>query len=260
MTFASIPARWLGSLALSFLSCVGAQTLPAAPVAPAPAEVEVSTQPSTPQRFEQAWDVVELMGQPMLADAERPARLLLRPQGSLWVDGGCNYFSGRIERDAQGLFRVSKYGGTHSACEKPPRSEALLNSALMLVDGYRWDGGLVLRSGSSDVLRLQPSANQDSNDIEQGLAGRAAPAPAAAPAPVQQAAAQACRKVKAKSKTKGGRAVSTTQQVCKPVAAKAGKAGAKSGQSRASKSVSGKAKSAAKAKPVASNGKPKRPS
>lgn len=256
MTFASIPARWLGSLALSFLSCVGAQTLPAAPVAPAPAEVEVSTQPSTPQRFEQAWDVVELMGQPMLADAERPARLLLRPQGSLWVDGGCNYFSGRIERDAQGLFRVSKYGGTHSACEKPPRSEALLNSALMLVDGYRWDGGLVLRSGSSDVLRLQPSANQDSNDIEQGLAGRAAPAPAAAPAPVQQAAAQACRKVKvkSKSKTKDGRAVSTTQQVCKPVAAKAGKAGAKSGQSRTSKSVS------AKAKPVASNGKPKRPS
>lgn len=256
MTFASVPARWLGSLALSFLSCVGAQTLPAAPVAPAPAEVEVSTPPSTPQRFEQAWDVVELMGQPMLADAERPARLLLRPQGSLWVDGGCNYFSGRVERDAQGLFRVSRYGGTHSACEKPPRSEALLNSALMLVDGYRWDGGLVLRSGSSDVLRLQPSANQDSNDIEQGLAGRAAPAPAAAPAPVQQAAAQACRKVKvkSKSKTKDGRAVSTTQQVCKPVAAKAGKAGAKSGQSRTSKSVS------AKAKPVASNGKPKRPS
>lgn len=258
MTFASVPARWLGSLALSFLSCVGAQTLPAAPVAPAPAEVEVSTPPSTPQRFEQAWDVVELMGQPMLADAERPARLLLRPQGSLWVDGGCNYFSGRVERDAQGLFRVSRYGGTHSACEKPPRSEALLNSALMLVDGYRWDGGLVLRSGGSDVLRLQPSANQDSNDIEQGLAGRAAPAPApaAAPAPVQQAAAQACRKVKvkSKSKTKDGRAVSTTQQVCKPVAAKAGKAGAKSGQSRTSKSVS------AKAKPVASNGKPKRPS
>jgi heat shock protein HslJ len=229
------------------MSCVGAQTLPDLP----PQDLaDLGPQSSAAQRFEQAWDVVELMGQPMLGDAQRPARVLIRPQGGIWVDGGCNYFSGRIERDVPGLFRVSKYGGTHSACDKPPRSEALLNSALMMVDNYRWDRGLVLRSGDNELVRLQPSANQNSQDIEQGLvAGRPAPAPAPAP----QAVGQDCRQVKvarsAKSKTGRAKAAGATRLVCKPA-----RQGAKSGKAKASRQV-GKAKAArakaSKAKPAA---------
>ena len=237
MTFASATARWLGCLAFSFLSCAGAQTIPPNPepqtvvelVGQRLADQLLSSEPlpATLQRFEQAWDVVELMGQPMLSDAQRLARVLIRPQGSLWVDGGCNYFSGRIERDAQGLFRVSKYGGTHGSCEKPPRSEALLNSALVMVDNYRWDRGLVLRNGDSELVRLMPSANQDGQEVEQALASRAE----AAAAPAHQAAGQNCHQVKAaqpsKARTKGRRSSAPVHQVCKPVKAAAGQVTAK---------------------------------
>ena len=241
MTIASASARWLGSLAFCFMSCVGAQTLPDLPsLGPA----EALGPHASAQRFEQAWDVIELMGQPMLGDAQRQARVLIRPQGGIWVDGGCNYFSGRIERDVQGLFRVSRYGGTHAACDKPPRSEALLNSALMMVDNYRWDRGLVLRSGDNELVRLQPSANQDSQDIEQGLvAGRPAPAP--------QAVGQDCRKVKVarSAKSKAGRAkAAATRQVCKP--ARGGlngkaKASRQAGKAKAARAKASKAKAAA---------------
>lgn len=283
MTFTSIPARWLGSLAFCFLSCAGAQTL--SPDLIAQASGEASGQLQSVQRFEQAWDVVELMGQPMLTDAQRPARVLLRPQGGIWVDGGCNYFSGRSERDAQGSFRVSKYGGTHTGCEKPPRSEALLNSALMLVDGYRWDRGLVLLSGGKELVRLQPSANQDSQDVERGLAQRTS-TPTSTLAPVGNAAKPACRQVKVASHKKGGAKRAKAGQprmVCKPVAQAdqpGVKATAKHGVSKsagkarssgrhktvAKTKTSGKAKSAArsksatKAKPLASHGKHKRQS
>ena len=100
-------------------------------------------------------------------------RILIRPQGSLLVDGGCNYFSGRIERDAQGC-SAFRYGGTHGGCEKPPR----LRGFPELGAGH--GGQLPLgpwperRSGANDLVRLQPSANQDSQDIEQVLASRAA--------------------------------------------------------------------------------------
>ncbi|MDD2729524.1 META domain-containing protein [Malikia sp.] len=285
MTLPSAPARWLGILAFCFLSDVGAQTLP-----PDPGLETFTETPgrlaASPRRFEQVWDVVELMGQPMLSDSQRPARVVLRPQGGLMVDGGCNYFSGRVERDAQGLFRVSKYGGTHAGCEKPPRSEALLNSALMMVDGYRWDRGLVLRSGGNDLVRLQPSAHQTSQDIEQALASRSVPAPAAtqpaqpARAVASGAAEKNCRPVKvAKSKkagAKGSKAAraakaKASKTVCKPVAGvgkhKTLKSTGKTrltGKSKASKA--GKAKavsrtkaaSRAKAKAAARHGKHKR--
>lgn len=275
MTFPSAPARRLGLLAFCFLSGVGAQTLPSDPGQ----ETFIQTPgqlAAAPRRFEQVWDVVELMGQqPMLTGGQRPARVVLRSQGGLMVDGGCNYFSGRVERDAQGLFRVSKYGGTHSGCEKPPRSEALLNSALMMVDGYRWDRGLVLRSGGNDLLRLQPSANQSSQDIEQALASRAVPVPAQTQT-VQPARAVAsgtaeknCRPVKVaksrKAKIKGSKAAKASKTVCKPVAAagkhKALKSAAKTrltGKSKASKAGKAKAASRAKAKAAARHGKHKR--
>ncbi len=258
MTIASAPARWLGSLALCFVSCVGAQTPSSA--LPFPGSAETPGLHSSPaQRFEQAWDVVELMGQPMPGSGHRPARVLLRPQGGIWVDGGCNYFSGRIERDAQGLFRVSKYGGTHSACDKPPRSEALLNSALMMVDSYHWDRGLVLRSGGNDLVRLQPSANQDSQDIEQGLGSRAAPAPVSASA--QGVVRQDCRKVKvarsAKSKARRAKAAGATRLVCKPAHAQSVQGAKLHGKSKALKGskasrMSVKGRSAAKGKIKAS--------
>lgn len=281
MKFASVPARCLGALAFCFLpSWAGAQTLP---LASAPPQELAAQQPSgqplspdqltaTPQRFERAWDVVELMGQPMLSDAQRPARILIRPQGSLLVDGGCNYFSGRIERDAQGLFRISRYGGTHGGCEKPPRSEAFLNSALVMVDNYRWDRGLVLRSGANDLVRLQPSANQDSQDIEQALASRAATSASSAAAPLSQAAEQNCRKVKVAQsrKAKGRHAkAAATRLVCKPVASRAAHQGASPARkSKATKTLAkgkaatlnkarGKGKAAGKAKPAANHGQHK---
>ena len=283
MTFPSAPARRLGLLAFCFLSGVGAQTLP-----PDPGHETFTQTPgqlaAAPRRFEQVWDVVELMGQPMLTGGQRPARVVLRPQGGLMVDGGCNYFSGRVERDAQGLFRVSKYGGTHSGCEKPLRSEALLNSALMMVDGYRWDRGLVLRSGGNDLLRLQPSANQTSQDIEQALANRSVPTPAPAQAVqpgrvvASAAADKNCRPVKVaksrKAKIKGSKAAKAakvSKTVCKPVAGagkhKALKSAAKTRLTSRSKALkAGKAKAAsrtkaasrARAKAAARHGKHKR--
>lgn len=254
MTIASAPARWLGSLAFCFLSCVNAQTWSSDPVPELPPETfeQVPGQllppeqlPASPLRFEQAWDVVELMGQPMLTDAQRPARVLLRPQGGLWVDGGCNYFSGSIERDPQGLFRVFRYGGTHGGCEKPPRSEAFLNSALVMIDNYRWDRGLVLRSGAKDLIRLVPSANQDSAEFEPALASRVAVAAphTAAPAQASRVVEQNCQQVKPSQsrKAKGKRAVSQPRLVCKPVA----KPSQLAGKSRTAKPGS-KVKSAAR--------------
>jgi len=269
MKFASVPARCLGALALCFLPWAGAQTLPLASALPPPEELAAQQPagqplspdqlPATPQRFERAWDVVELMGQPMLADVQRPARVVIRPQGSLLVDGGCNYFSGRIERDAQGLFRISRYGGTHGGCEKPPRSEAFLNSALVMVDNYRWDRGLVLRSGANDLVRLQPSANQDSQDIEQALASFAA-------APLSQAVQQDCRKVKVahSRKAKGRHAkAAATRLACKPVASRAAHQGASPARkSKATKTLAkgkaaGKTKATSRAKPAANHGQHK---
>ena len=262
MKFASVPARWLLSLVLCVQPWAGAQTLPLAAALPSPEELAGQPPagqplapdqlPTTQQRFEQAWDVVELMGQPMMTDAQRSARVLIRPQGSLWVDGGCNYFSGRIERDGQGLFRISKYGGTHGGCEKPPRSEAFLNSVLVMVDNYRWDRGLVLRSGSNDLVRLLPSANQDSQDIEQALASRAATTAASAPAPASQAVGQNCRRVKVAQPRKPGarpaQAVAT-RLVCKPALVRTARQGTKpAGKVKAVKKV---AKPAGKVKPAA---------
>lgn len=244
MNIVSVSVRCLCCLACCFVSWAGAQTLPSGN---APQTLEELIEqlplhqlpperlPAQSPRLEQAWDVVELLGQPMLTDAPRPARVVIRSEGGLWVDGGCNYFSGRAERDAQGLFRISKYGGVHGQCEKPPRSEAFLNSALVLVDNYRWDRGLVLRSGDRDLIRLSPSANQDSEDMEQALAGRAVPvaAPALA-APSTQAAPAvqtSCRQVKTKVR-KAGKLTTVTRQVCKPVkpvTAKARKAKVKAG-------------------------------
>lgn len=196
------------------------------------------------RRFEQAWDVVELMGQPMPASDQRPPRVVLRPQGGLIVDGGCNYFSGRTARDAQGLFRVSKYGGTHGQCEQPARSEVLLNSALVLVDSYRWDRGLVLRSGDRDLIRLVPSANQDSQDIERGLAGLTTAAAAqSAAAPAAQASQGNCRQVKTKVR-KAGKLTTVSRLVCQPA------------QPASAKSRKGKAAAKAKASRSTSRSKP----
>lgn len=246
MRFPFASVRWLGLLALACLNVARAQLPP--PALPSlPLDALAQTLPADlAQPFEQAWDVVELAGQPVLSDSQRPARVVLRPNGQLWVDGGCNYFSGRVERDAQGLFRISKYGGTHRACEVPPRSEAFLNSALMMVDNFRWDRGLLLRSGSSELLRLRPSANQDIQALEQGLAHRALPAPATASA-LQSAqahpvASQDCRPVKARKAAAKSRKAKPT--VCQPRQSKAvkGRVGKESLRAASTKSAkSGKA-------------------
>lgn len=274
MRFRSASVRWLGLLALAYLNVAGAQPSPSSQQSTLPVDALAQTLPSgLAQPFEQAWDVVELAGQPLLSDSSRPPRLVLRPNGQLWVDGGCNYFSGRVERDAQGLFRVSKYGSNHRTCDKPPRSEAFLNSALMMVDNFRWDRGLLLRSGSSELLRLRPSANQDVQALEQGLGRHAAPAaataalaPAAAsalplaqvrhaavpPVPARQVASQDCRPVKAaKSAGKNaGKAATKSRQakppVCQPLQAKAGKAATGKAALRAAGGKSAKAAKAVK--------------
>lgn len=261
MRFRSVSVGWLALLALACLNVAGAQVPPPSPPSPAalPVDALAQTLPlELAQPFEQAWDVVELAGQPMLSDNQRPARVVLRPNGSLWVDGGCNYFSGRVERDAQGLFRVSKYGSTQRVCEKPPRSEAFLNSALMMVDNFRWDRGLLLRSGSSELLRLRPSANQDTQALEQGLGRRALPAAALQPArerPVamqaasaRQVASQDCRPVKARKGADKSRKAKAP--VCQPLQAKAAKTAAGKASLRAAGAKSSKAvKSARSAKP-----------
>jgi len=265
MKFRSASARWLALLALAYLNVAGAQVPP-----PSPLPVDALAQPlplELAQPFEQAWDVVELAGQPILSDSQRPARVVLRPQGLLWVDGGCNYFTGRIERDSRGLFRVSKYGSSHRACDKPPRSEAFLNSALMMVDNFRWDRGLLLRNGSSELLRLRPSANQDIQGLEQSLGRRALPAAAAAAAlapaaasalqparelPVamqatrpRQVASQDCRPVKAKKGA--GKSRKAKAPVCQPLQAKAGKTAASKAALRAAGAKSSKAAKFSKA-------------
>lgn len=250
MSFSSTGARIFGWLALCLLQPAWAQSQPAdrqatsqsAPLAGTGSSLHARSAlaDAAPQRLEQAWDVIEAMGKPV-AGGERAARIVLRGQGALLVDGGCNRFSGRYEHDAQGQFRVSKYSGTHDACSNPPRSEAVLNSALVLVNNYRWDHGLVLRSGDSDLLRLQPSANQDSQDIEQALVRH----PAVAPVQAAAAAEPACGPVKAAKsrhgKAKHGKAKAKSRsklkahakgQVCKPTKATAkamGKAKAKAG-------------------------------
>ncbi|MEN9474698.1 MAG: hypothetical protein RIS48_1418 [Pseudomonadota bacterium] len=274
MRLRSASVRWLGLLALAYLNVAGAQVPPPSPSpATLPVDALAQTLPlELAQPFEQAWDVVELAGQPMLSDNQRPARVVLRPNGSLWVDGGCNYFSGRVERDAQGLFRVSKYGSTQRVCEKPPRSEAFLNSALMMVDNFRWDRGLLLRSGSSELLRLRPSANQDTQGLEQSLGRRALPAaaavaalaPAAAAAsasasalqparerPVamqaasaRQVASQDCRPVKASKSA--GKSRKAKAPVCQPLQAKAVKTAAGKASLRAAGAKSSKAVKLAK--------------
>lgn len=267
MRFRSVSVGWLALLALACLNVAGAQVPPPSPPSPAalPVDALAQTLPlELAQPFEQAWDVVELAGQPMLSDNQRPARVVLRPNGSLWVDGGCNYFSGRVERDAQGLFRVSKYGSTHRACEKPPRSEAFLNSALMMVDNFRWDRGLLLRSGSSELLRLRPSANQDTQGLEQSMGGRALPAvataaalaPAAALQPARerpvamqaasarQVASQDCRPVKARKGADKSRKAKAP--VCQPLQAKAVKTAAGKASLRAAGAKSSKAVKLAK--------------
>jgi len=267
MRFRSVSVGWLALLALVYLNVAGAQVPQQSP-SPAALPVDALTQTlplELAQPFEQAWDVVELAGQPMLSDNQRPARVVLRPQGLLWVDGGCNYFSGRVERDALGLFRVSKYGSTHRTCEKPPRSEAFLNSALMMVDNFRWDRGLLLRSGSSELLRLRPSANQDIHALEQSLGRRAVPpaaaavalAPAAASAlqPVareRQVASQDCRPVKARKGADKSRKAKAP--VCQPLLSKAAKTAAGKASLRA---IPGKsAKGTKAAKPAKSSAKP----
>lgn len=284
MRFRSVSVGWLALLALACLNVAGAQVPPPSPPSAAlPVDALAQTLPlELAQPFEQAWDVVELAGQPMLSDNQRPARVVLRPNGSLWVDGGCNYFSGRVERDAQGLFRISKYGSAHRACEKPPRSEAFLNSALMMVDNFRWDRGLLLRSGSSELLRLRPSANQDTQGLEQSMGGRALPAaaavaalaPAAAAAsalqsarerPVamqaasaRQVASQDCRPVKASKSA--GKSRKTKAPVCQPLQAKAvktaaGKASLRAAGAKSSKARQAKAGSAAKSRAKSSGKK-----
>ena len=267
MRLRSASVRWLGLLALAYLNVAGAQVPPPSPSpATLPVDALAQTLPlELAQPFEQAWDVVELAGQPMLSDNQRPARVVLRPNGSLWVDGGCNYFSGRVERDAQGLFRVSKYGSAHRACEKPPRSEAFLNSALMMVDNFRWDRGLLLRSGSSELLRLRPSANQDTQGLEQSLESHALPIAATALAPAaasawqpasrerqvalqtasaRQVASQDCRPVKASKSA--GKSRKTKAPVCQPLQAKAVKTAAGKASLRAAGAKSSKAVKLAK--------------
>ena len=227
MRFSSASASalaWL-ALCLSPSAWSQAQRYAADPMA------EAITPPSA-QRFEQAWDVLSIMGKPLPSSLTRQPRVVMRPQGGLLVDGGCNQFSGRFERDAQGLFRVSKYGGTHGACGEPPRSEALLNSALMMADGFRWErGALVLLGGQSELLRLQPSANQDSQEIEQALASRP-PVVAATPrlAAVQEPVRQVCRPLKAtKSKSRKAKAgkIKPGRVVCHPVKGVKGSKGVK---------------------------------
>ena len=262
MRFPFASVRWLGLLALACLNVARAQLPP--PALPSlPLDALAQTLPADlAQPFEQAWDVVELAGQPVLSDSQRPARVVLRPNGQLGVDGGVNYFSGRVERDAQGLFRISKYGGTHRACEVPPRSEAFLNSALMMVDNFRWDRGLLLRSGSSELLRLRPSANQDIQALEQGLAHRALPAPATAsalqPAQAHPVASQDCRPVKARKGADKSRKAKAP--VCQPLQAKAvktaaGKASLRAAGAKSSKARQAKAGSAAKSRAKSSGKK-----
>lgn len=262
MRFFSTDPRVLAWLALGLMSPAWSQPLPsdpaavssqlssmtdAAPANPLPARLEAA-----PQRLEQAWDVIAVMGKPVPA-GERGARIVLRGQGSLLVDGGCNYFSGRYEHDSQGTFRVSKYTGTHDACGNPPRSEAVLNSALLMVNNYRWDRGLVLLSGDGELVRLQPSANQDSRELEQGLARR----PAAAAA--QEAAEPPCHPVQA-GKLKKGKAAKSRKahdSACSPAkaaSAKSAHAGAKAtGKSRATKLKAAKGRQGGKSttRPVA---------
>jgi heat shock protein HslJ len=191
--------------------------------------------PAGAQRFEQAWDVLSIMGKPLPPTPLRQPRVVLRPQGSLLVDGGCNRFSGRFERDAQGLFRVSKYGGTHGACGEPPRSEALLNSALMMADSFRWErGALVLLGGQSELLRLQPSANQDSQEIEQALVRP--PVTGAESRSVQAPTRQVCRPVKtAKSRKMKAGKIKASRVVCQPVKGVKGSKGIKGSKMSASK-------------------------
>jgi heat shock protein HslJ len=269
MRFRPAFVGWLSLLALAYLNVAGAQVPPLSPsLATLPDPLTQTLPLELAQPFEQAWDVVELAGQPMLSDNQRPARVVLRPNGMLWVDGGCNYFSGRVERDAQGLFRVSKYGSSHRTCDKPPRSEAFLNSALMMVDNFRWDRALLLRNGSSELLRLRPSANQDTQDLEQSLGRHALPAlaPAAAsalqPARERQIAGQDCRPVKASKGADKSR--KTKVPVCQPLQVKAAKtaagkaalraAGAKSAQStKAVKSAKPSKARQVKAGPVTKN-------
>lgn len=278
MRFRSASVCWLGLLALAYLNVAGAQvpSLSPPPVT-LPVDALAQTLPSSlAQPFEQVWDVVELAGQPMLSDSQRPARVVLRPNGLLWVDGGCNHFSGRVERDALGLFRVSKYGSAHRACDKPPRSEVFLNSALMMVDNFRWDRGLLLRSGSSELLRLRPSANQDTHALEQSLGYRALPAATAAalaptavsalqpvqarlampPAQARQVASQDCRPAKARKGA--GKSRKAKAPVCRPLQAKAVKTAAGKAALRAIPGKSAKAvKPARTAKSLAKPGKPR---
>mgnify|MGYP001271733606 CR=1 FL=1 len=216
-------------LALCLLPGAWAQGLESAAATAASTRAE-SPAAAVPRRLEQVWEVVDIMGQP-LGTQQRQARVALRGQGGLLVDGGCNYFSGRFEHDAQGQFRVSKYSGTHGRCEAPPRSEALLNSALVLVNGYRWDDGLVLSSEQGDLVRLRPSANQDTQEIEQALAQRASgaacqPAKAGRSHRVKgrarrvacQPAQAAAAKATAGKGARGGKAVAKSQPVAKAAA------------------------------------------
>jgi len=154
---------------------------------PAPAEavpVETPVAPvqavavnAAPLHFEQAWDVVEVMGKPVAA-GEPAARVVFRGQGGLLVDGGCNQFSGRVERDEQGQLRVSRYSGSHRECDVPARAEAVLNSALIMTTHYQQRGqALELRNADGlTLVRLVPSANQDVQSLERAVA-RAAPTP-----------------------------------------------------------------------------------
>lgn len=147
---------------------------PAAAIAPLPAPAPVVAD-AAPLHFEQAWDVVEVMGKPVAPGA----RVVFRGPGGLLVDGGCNQFSGRVERSAQGLLRVSRYSGSHRECDGPARSEAVLNSALIMATHYQQQGQtLELRNDDgTPLVRLAPSANQEVQSLEQAVA-RAAPASA----------------------------------------------------------------------------------
>lgn len=130
-----------------------------------------------PLHMEQAWDVVEVMGKPVLPGTP-VARVVFRGPTGVLVDGGCNQFSGRVERNDSGLLRISRYSGSHRECDLPARSEALLNSALIMVTHYQQQGaGLALRNDDGATLvRLAPSSNQDVHALEQAVV-RTAPAP-----------------------------------------------------------------------------------
>ena len=192
---------------------------------PAPVVGEALAAPTTPAaqpdagvRLDQVWDVVEVMGRP-LEPSSRRARLVIRSPGTLLVDGGCNYFSGRLERGADGLFRVTRYSGTHNQCQTPSRAEAVLNSALLMVNNYRVDAGLVLRSGEMDLVRLAPSAQQDSSAIEQAVE-RVKPAPRAASRSAR--AHHSAKKGAKASQVKAGKAKSA-KTAAQAKGAKAGK-------------------------------------